>query len=282
MEAVAHLVGEDGQYLLGGHGGHEGIVEDDGLHLPEAREVGVGLGGTAAGVHDLDGPDLIAVLLQQLCDALLQLPVGEGRELVEDAAEEGVEEGEEQDEQGQDHGEGQDEPVAHGPVGPGDEAADAAHEAEADQERLELVPPEGLLARAVEAVLLLDVHGVMPGEGDEQKVRQGGKDHDRDPLGIGVFGEEARGGEGGVSVEQDEREIDDEGGRLGEDAPADLLPVIGLPFQVRFRIVHVGHVLGDRVAGGAIANDVQKQLVQIHDEHHGDGKGFEVHDVVSL
>ena len=249
------------------------------FHLPEAREVGVGLGGPAGGVHDLDGPDLVPVLLQQGGDALLQFPVLEGRELVEDPAEEGKEEGDEQQKQGGKRREGQDQPVPEALVEAHDHGGEAYHEPELQEELLDLVPGEGLGLGAIEAVLLLDVHGVVPGEGDEGQGRQSAEEHHREQLTPVVPGEQP--GEGGVGVGQDQYEVDDEAGRGGEHAEADLFPMIGLPLQIGVPVVHVRHVLRDGVPGGASAEDVQCQPVQVYRAQDGDGDDLIVHSVSS-
>ena len=280
MQAVAHLMGEDGQDLVGGHGRHQGVVEDDGLHLPEAREVRVGLGGPARGIHDLDGPDFIAVLLQKLGNAFLQLPVFERRELVEDPAEEGVQEGDEQQEQGGRCGEGQDQPVAEALVEAHDHGPKAHHQPQLQHELLDLVADKGLALGAVEAVLLLDVHGVVPGEGDERERGQGGEEHHRKHLPPIALGEQAS--ESGVGVGKDQRKINGKACRGGEDAPADLLAPVPPPLQVGVPIIHVPHIGRDGIVPGTQADQIQKQAVQVYNAQNDDGDGFVVHTGISF
>ena len=190
-----------------------------------------------------------------------------------------IEEGDEQQKQGGKRREGQDQPVPEALVEAHDHGGEAYHEPELQEELLDLVPGEGLGLGAIEAVLLLDVHGVVPGEGDEGQGRQSAEEHHREQLTPVVPGEQP--GEGGVGVGQDQYEVDDEAGRGGEHAEADLFPMIGLPLQIGVPVVHVRHVLRDGVLGGASAEDVQCQPVQVYRAQDGDGDDLIVHSVSS-
>ena len=58
--------------------------------------------------------------------------------------------------------------------------------------------------------------------------------------------------------------------------------MVGLPFEIGIGVVHVRHVLGDGVVGRAVAQNVQKQPVEVYDHEDQDGDDFEVHRVSSL
>ena len=85
---------------------------------------------------------------------------------------------------------------------------------------------------------------------------KGAEEHHREQLPPVVPGEQP--GEGGVGVGQDQYEVDDEAGRGGEHAEADLFPMIGLPLQIGVPVVHVRHVCRDRVPGRPPLNDFQQ------------------------
>ena len=114
IQAVTQLMGKDGADLVGGHGIDQIVKQDDGLGFAEAGEIGIGLGGAAGGIHDLNGPHTIAVSSQQLHEPVFQLALFQRHKLIADAAQEGVQEGADQRDAQHHTGKQQDHVTAHG------------------------------------------------------------------------------------------------------------------------------------------------------------------------
>ena len=170
---MAELVGQHGHHLARAHRLEERVEEDDPLLAEDAGEVGVAVGGAAGGVHDGDPPGAEAGATGQVEDRLLQLPLRERGEPVEDRREDGrVDPGREEAEGGGDAPGPQPPRRAHPLHEPEDRGEDGAAEEGGEGGALQPVEEEAADGLAVEPVLLLDAEGRVEVEGQLEERRE--------------------------------------------------------------------------------------------------------------
>ena len=158
------------------------------------------------------------------------------------------------------------------------DCADRERNDQTDDEAFDLVRPEGFGSRLVEAVFFLNHHGLMPGEGNHDQRRQGGKKEHRKHLEEAAFLRK-KAGESGVGIESQQRQIDDEGNRGSDDGKAGLIRVIGPPFQIGLPVIYISHIIGNRIFCRPHADDIQQQTVQPDHSNNDQNKYFQVHNL---
>ena len=260
MQTVSQFVGEDGADFLRGHSVDQIVVQYDGLQLAEAGEISIELRGAARGIHHLNGFHLIAVLVEQCHEIILQLTVFQRDEFIANPAENGIQERNCQRKDKYRGGEQRDHPVPQRSVQAGQQPCQQQAQDQIQQQIPDLIRHKGLEGGAVEAVLFFNHHGTVILNTDaHDKIHRCFQNHHSQKLQENTAAKQS--GKGGISIDEEQSQGCEIRKNCRNQMYTAVFRTVPPPSGIGFGIVNVRYILRNGIAGRFIPHNIQYQTI---------------------